>query len=114
MFKLRSNPLGLERVSREEKVQIELLQLLQDLNCPLKAFTLVLNWTAKLNANGHVLQEGCQPTCKKVMRNLNERYKMNGLIPTEKQLYLPYSQRTVSMVFLMPVKCFHCFFHVPQ
>ncbi len=37
LFKLRSNPLGLERFSREEKVQIELLQLLRDLNCPLKS-----------------------------------------------------------------------------
>ena len=99
MFKLRSNPLGLDRFSREEKVQIELLQLLRDLNCPLKAFTLVLNWAAKSNANGHVFQEGCQPTREKVMRNLNERYNMNGLIPKEKHLYLPYSQRTVSMVF---------------
>ena len=31
LFKLRSNPLGLERFSLEEKVQIELLQLLRDL-----------------------------------------------------------------------------------
>jgi hypothetical protein len=99
LFMLRSNPLGLERFSREEKVQIELLQLLRNLNCPLKAFTLVLNWAAKSNASGHVFQEGCQPTREKVMRNLNERYNMNGLIPKEKLLYLPYSQRTVSMVF---------------
>ncbi|KAI2491351.1 transposition [Fragilaria crotonensis] len=99
LFKLRSNPLGLERFSREEKVQIELLQLLRDLNCPLKAFTLVLNWAAKSNASGHVFQMGCQPTREKVMKNLNERYNMNGLIPKEKQLYLPYSQRTVSVVF---------------
>jgi len=33
------------------------------------------------------------------MRNLYERYNMNGLIPKEKQLYLPYSQRTVSVVY---------------
>jgi hypothetical protein len=99
LFKLRSNPLGLERFSREEKVQIELLQLLRDLNCPLKAFTLVLNWAAKSNASGHMFQEGCQPTREKVVKNLNERYSMNGLIPKEKLLYLPYSQRTVSIVF---------------
>ncbi len=46
-----------------------------------------------------MFQDGCQPACEKVMRNLNERYNMNGLIPKEKQLYLPYLQRTVSMVF---------------
>jgi hypothetical protein len=100
LFKLRSNPLGLERFSREENVQIELLQLLRDLNCPLKAFTLVLNWAAKSNASGHMFQEGCQPTREKVVKNLNERYSMNGLIPKEKLLYLPYSQRTVSIAFL--------------
>ena len=99
MLKLRSNPLGLERFSCEEKVHIELLQLLRDLNCPLKAFSLVLNRAAKSNASGHVFKEGCQPTREKVMKNLNQRYNMNGLIPQEKLLYLPYSQRTVSMVF---------------
>jgi hypothetical protein len=99
LFKLRSNPLGLERFSLEEKVQIELLQLLRDLKAPLKAFTLVLNWAAKSNASGHVFKEGCQPSREKVMRNLYERYNMNGLIPKEKQLYLPYSQRTVSVVY---------------
>ena len=55
LLKLQSNLLGLERFSREEKVQIELLQLLRDLNCPLKAFTLVLNWAAKSNA-----RSGCR------------------------------------------------------
>ncbi len=96
LFKLRSNPFGLERFSREEKVQIELLQLLWDLNCPLKAFTLVLNWAAKSNASGQVFQEGCQPTCEKVMSNCT------CLICRGRSLW--YS--------LMPVKCLHCFFCV--
>jgi hypothetical protein len=39
LFLLRSNPLGLERFSREEKVQIELLELLRELKAPLKAFS---------------------------------------------------------------------------
>jgi hypothetical protein len=63
LFRLRSIPLGLERFSREDKVRIELLQLLRDLvNCPLKACTLVLNRAGKSNASGHVFQEGCLPT----------------------------------------------------
>ena len=33
------------------------------------------------------------------MKNLYERYNMNGLIPKEKQLYLPYSQMMVSVVY---------------
>ena len=43
LFLLRSNPLGLEQFSREEKVQIELMQLLKDLKVPLKAFPLILH-----------------------------------------------------------------------
>jgi hypothetical protein len=99
LFQLRANPLGLARFSREEKVQIELLQLLRDLKCPLKAFTLVLKWAAKSNGSGHTFREGCQPTREKVITNLYERYNMNGLTPKEKKLYLPYTQRTVSMIF---------------
>jgi hypothetical protein len=51
LLKLQSNLLGLERFSREEKVQIELLQLqlLRDLKAPLKAFSVILNWAAKSN-----------------------------------------------------------------
>ena len=89
------------------------MQLLRDLNCPQKAFILVLNWAAKSNASGHVFQEGCQPTCEKVMKKLNERYNMNGLIPKEKQLYLPYSQRMVSMVFFDASEVFALFLLCP-
>jgi hypothetical protein len=99
LFLLRSNPLGLERFSREEKVQIELLELLGELKAPLKAFSRILHWAAKSNASGHVFKVGCQPSREKVVRNLYTRYNMNGLIPKEKQLYLPYSKRTVSVVY---------------
>ncbi len=58
VFKLQTNPLALACFSREERVQIELLQLLRDLNCPLKAFTLVLKWAAKSNGSGHTFCEG--------------------------------------------------------
>ncbi|KAI2491467.1 hypothetical protein MHU86_23104 [Fragilaria crotonensis] len=85
LFKLRANPLGLARFSQEEKVLIELLDLLRKLHCPLKAFT--------------VFREGVQPTREKVIAKLYQRYNMNGLIPKEKKLYLPYTQRIVSMVF---------------
>ena len=100
LFKLRrANPLGLLRFSPEEKVQIELLDLLRKLHCPLKAFTVILKWAAKSNASGHVFREGFQPTREKVITKLYERYNMNGLIPKEKKLYLPHTQRTVSMIF---------------
>lgn len=99
LFKLQANPLCLELFSLEEKVQIQLLQLLRDLNCPLKAFTLILNWAAKSNASGHVFRDGCQPTRKKVISTLYDRYNMKGLTPKDKNLYLPYSQRVVNMVY---------------
>jgi hypothetical protein len=89
LFRLRANLLGLARFSREEKVQIELLQLPRDIKCPLKAFTLVLKWAAKSNVSGHMFREGCQLTRKKVITNMYKRYNMNGLTPEEKKLYLP-------------------------
>ena len=99
LFQLRDNPLGLALFSREEEVLIELLQLLKDLHCPLKAFEIILTWAAKSNGSGHTFREGCQPTRRKVIANLYERYNMNGLIPKEKKLYLPYTQRIVSMIY---------------
>ena len=81
MFKLRSNPLGLERFSREEKVQIELLQLLRDLTCLLKAFTLVLNWAAQSNASGHVFQMGCQPTREKGDEEFEQKVQPERIDP---------------------------------
>jgi hypothetical protein len=68
-------------------------------NCPLKAFTLILKWAAKSNGSDHMFRDGFQPTCKKLITKLYERYNMNGLIPQEKQLYLPYTQRMVSMIY---------------
>lgn len=99
LFQLQDNPLGLARFSREEEVLIELLQLLKELHCPLKAFEIILKWAAKSNGSGHTFREGCQPSRSKVIANLYERYNMNGLIPKEKKLYLPYTQRTVSMIY---------------
>jgi len=106
LFQLRDNPLGLARFSREEEVLIELLQLLKDLHCPLKAFEIILKWAAKSNSNGHTFHKGCQPTRKKVIANLYERYNMNGLIPMEKKLYLPFTQRTVSIVYFKASELF--------
>lgn len=106
LFKLRANPLGLLRFSREEEVLIELLQLLRDLHCPLKAFEIILKWAAKSNGHGHIFQSGSLPTRKKVIANLYERYNMNGLIPNEKRLYLPHTQRIVSMIYFNATEVF--------
>ena len=73
LFNLRANPLGLLRFSPEEKVQIELLDLLRKLHCPLKAFTDTLKWAAKSNASGRVFHEGYQPTREKIITKLYER-----------------------------------------
>ena len=97
---LRSNPLGLDRFSCEEKVHIELLHLLQELNTPLKAFSVVLNWAAKANGQGHIFHPERQPSRRRVIHNLYCRYNMKGLIPKEKLFYLPYSRRIVSMIIL--------------
>jgi hypothetical protein len=99
MQDLRSNPLGLDRFSCEEKVHIELLQVLKELKAPLKAFSRILNWAAKANDHGHVFQVDCQPSRRTVVQKLYCRYNMKGLIPKEKSLYLPYSRRVVPMIY---------------
>ncbi len=93
------NPLGLDRFSGEEKVHIELLHLLKELKAPLKAFSGILNWAAKANGQGHIFHPDCQPSCRRVVHNLYCRYNMKGLIPKEKLFYLPYSRRTVPMIY---------------
>jgi len=103
---LRSNPLGLDRFSREEKVHIELLHLLKVLKAPLNAFTHILNWAAQANNSGHTFLTDCQPSREKVIQNLYCRYNMKGLIPKEKQLYLPYSQRIVSVIYFDAAQVF--------
>ncbi len=99
MQELRSNPLGLNRFSCEEKVHIELLQLLKELKALLKAFSCILNWAAKANDHGHVFQVDCQPSRRKVIHKLFCRYNMKGLIPKEKSLYLLYARRVVPMIY---------------
>ena len=98
MQELRSNPLGLDRFSVEEKVHIELLHLLKELNAPLKAFSVILNWAAKANRQGHIFEPECQPCRRRVIHTLYCRYNMKGLIPKEKLFYLPYSRRIVPMM----------------
>ncbi len=44
---LQSNPLGIDRFSVEEKVHLELLNILKELRTPLRALSLILNWAAK-------------------------------------------------------------------
>jgi hypothetical protein len=99
LSRLQANPLGLDMYSRKEKVSIGLLDILKDMNAPLNAFSRILNWAAKSNESGYIFKTKCQPTRQKVMSNLYERYNMDGLIPIEKKLYLPYSKRIVSMVY---------------
>jgi hypothetical protein len=74
------------------------LQLLRDLKAPLKAFSVVLNWAAKSNASGHIFKEGCQPSPEKVMRNVLERYYMNGLIPRETIVPTLFTEDGVSCI----------------
>ena len=99
MQELRSNPLGLDRFSVEEKVHIELLHLLKELNAPLKAFSGILNWAAKANSQGHIFNPECQPSRRRVIHTLYCRYNMKGLVPKEKLFYLPYSRRIVLMIY---------------
>jgi hypothetical protein len=89
---LCANPIDLDKYS-------QLLHLLNELKAPLNAFTAVLNWAAKANDCGYFFKVGGQPSCKKMIQKLYTRYNMKGLIPKEKQLHLPFSKQTISMVY---------------
>jgi hypothetical protein len=106
LLEARANPLGLDRFSCEEKVHIELLHLLNVLNAPLTSFSQILKWAAQANNSGHVFQVDSQPSRKNVVQKLYCRYNMKGLLPKEKLLYLPYSKRTVSMVYFDAAQVF--------
>ena len=99
LFEARANPLGLNRFSSKEKVHVELLHLLNELNAPMIAFSHILKWAAQATNSGHVFRVDCQPSRKNVVQKLYCRYNMKGLLPKEKLLYLPYSKRTVSMIY---------------
>ncbi len=96
---LRLNPLGLDRISGEEKEHIELLHLLKELKAPLNAFSGIQNWAAKANGQGHIFHPNCQPSCCRVVHNLYCWYNMKVLIPKEKLFNLPYSRRTVPLIY---------------
>ena len=71
----------------------------KELKAPLKAFSGILNWTAKANGQGHIFHPDCQPSRRRVVHNLYCWYNMKGLIPKEKLFFLPYSRRTVPMIY---------------
>jgi hypothetical protein len=48
-----------------------------------------------------------------MMQNLYNRYNMKGLIPKEERLYLPYSKRTVSIVYFNARDVFASFLSCP-
>jgi hypothetical protein len=81
LLRLESNPFSsLAKFSCEEKVYIELLQVLKDLKAPFSAFQYVLNRAAKANGNGHAFQVRCQPSRETVTKMLFDCYEMNGLV----------------------------------
>ena len=101
MQELQSNLLGLDRFSDEEKVHIELLNVLKELRAPMKAFLHILNCAAKAHDKGYLFKVNCQPVRERVMQNFYCRNNMRGLAARkEKQLYLPYPRRVVPMLIL--------------
>ena len=70
MQELQSNPLDLNRFSCKEKVHIVLLQIMKEVEAPLKAFSCILNWAAKANDHGHVLKVDCQPSRWKLIHKM--------------------------------------------
>ena len=90
--------IGLETLSLQEKLQVDLLRTLMRLKAPIKTFKEVLDWAKRANDAGfHFSAE--HPSRERLLSNLKERHQMHTLKPKQKLLKLPHSQKTVNMVY---------------
>ena len=90
--------IGLETLSLQEKLQVDLLRTLMRLKAPIKTFKEVLDWAKRANDAGfHFSAE--HPSRERLLSNLKVRHHMHTLKPKQKFLKLPHSQKTVNMVY---------------
>jgi hypothetical protein len=84
--------------STDEKVQLDLLQLLKKLKAPLKTFKEVLNWASRASSAGYCFTKK-QPSRKAVLNRLYQKQSMKQLLPRVAQLRLPHSKQIVNVTY---------------
>ena len=105
---------GLNRsmFSLEEEVQVDLLQTLKRLRCPMIAYDEVMKWAVRSCSRGHSFHDIPISSRKTVMDKLRDRVDFEGLTPILKKLYLPYSNVFVDVVISVPMLSLNLSFHV--
>ncbi|KAI2509327.1 hypothetical protein MHU86_5080 [Fragilaria crotonensis] len=96
---VNDNGLNLSLFSREEKVQIDLLQTLSTLGAPMKAYEAIMQWTNRSVRSGHVFRDTAITSRKTVLSRVTKRLNRDRLIPVWETLYLPYSDVSVRVAY---------------
>ena len=96
---VNDNGLNLSLFSREEKVQIDLLQTLSNLGAPMKAYKAIMQWTNRSVRSGHVFRDTAITSRKTVLSRVTKHLKGDRLIPVWETRYLPYSDVTVKVAY---------------
>ena len=91
--------LNLSTFSLEEEVQVDLLQTLKRLRCPMIAYDEVMKWAVRSCSRGHSFRDIPISSRKTVMDKFRDRVDFEGLTPMLKKLYLPYSNCYVDVVY---------------
>jgi hypothetical protein len=101
--------LNLSMFSLEDEVQVQLLQTLKRLRCPMIAYDEVIKWAVRSCSRGHSFCNNSISSGKTVMDKLRNRVDFGGLTPILMQLYLPYSNVYVDVVYFSAHAVFESF-----
>jgi len=96
---LDDNGLNLSLFSREEKVQLDLLQTLSNLCAPMKAYEAIMKWTIRSVRSGHVFRDTAITSRKTVLSRVTKRLNRDRLMPKWETLHLPYTDVTVKVAY---------------
>ncbi|KAI2500694.1 hypothetical protein MHU86_13777 [Fragilaria crotonensis] len=106
--------LSLSLFSREEQVQIDLLQTLNRLGAPMKAYEEVMRWATRSVQQGHNFCDAQLTSRKTLVSKLSARLSRVALEPIRADLYLPYSNVTISIVYFNASAVFTDLLSCPQ
>ena len=95
---LNSDQIGIDELSTQELLQIDLLKTLMRLKAPIKAYKEVLDWARRANETGFHFNAD-HPSREALLSKLQDRLNIQPLKPKEKLLLLPQSKRVVNMVY---------------
>ena len=95
---LQANQFGTDRFSLQDKMQLELLQILKSHQLPLNTFAPTLQFAIKLNSLGISLSHAPK-TRKTIIAKLFKHYHMESLFPNQNACLLPIAQISVPIVY---------------